>query len=185
MSQKSWDLDPIPSSVLYDCLDEIIPIVTSIMNKSLSSGIVPQCFKHALVKPLLKKSSLEPNCLKHYRPVSNLPFLSKVLERTVLKQFLQRLQSHSRLEPFQSANRKFHSTETALLRVITRLHSTFSCSGTVLDWFISYLSCRTQSVFVGHESTPSILKCGVLQGSVLGPLLFTLYSYLLTYLLIH
>ena len=58
MPKKSCDLDPIPTSVLYGCLDEIIPIVTSIMNKSLSSGIVPQCFKHALVKPLLKKASL-------------------------------------------------------------------------------------------------------------------------------
>ena len=64
--QKSCDLDPIPTSVLYDCLDEIIPIVTSIMNKSLSCGIVPQGFKHALVKPLLEKASLDPNCLKHY-----------------------------------------------------------------------------------------------------------------------
>ena len=60
--------------------------------------------------------------------------------------------------------------------LIARLRSTFGCSGTVLDWFISYLSCDTQSVFVGHESTPSVLKCGVPQGSVLGPLLFTLYN---------
>ena len=172
------------------------------MNKCLSSGIVPQSFKHALFKLLLKKASLDPNCLKHYRPVSSLPFLSKVLERVVLKQFLQHLQSHSLLEPFQSAYQKCHSTETALLRVvsdllqasslldlsaafdttdhnipITRLHSTFGCSGTVLDWFISYLSCRTQSLCVGHESTPSVLKCGVPQGSVLGPLLFTLYTH--------
>ena len=206
MPQKSCDLDPIPISVLYDCLDEIIPIVTSIMNKSLSPGIV----KHALLKPLLIKDNLDPNCLKHYRPVSSLPFLSKVLERIVLKQFLQSLQSHSLLEPFQSAYRKCHNTETALLRVvndllqdsdrgcvsilslldlsaafdtidhnilITRLRSTFGCSGTVLDWFISCLSCRTQSVFVGHEWTPTVLKCGVLQGSVLGPLLFTLYTH--------
>ena len=113
-----------------------------------------------------------------------------VLERIVLKQFLQHLQSHSLLEPFQSAYRKCHSTETALLRVVndllqasdsgclsilslldlsaafdttdhniltTRLHSTFSSSRTVLDLFISYLSCCTQSVFVGHVSTPSVL----------------------------
>ena len=210
MPQKSCDLDLIPTSVPYDRLNEIIPIVTSIMNKSLSSGIVPQCFKHALVKPLLKKASLDPNCLKHYRPVSNLPFLSKVLERIDLKQFLQHLQSHSLLKQFQYAYRKCHSSETTLLRVendllqaldsgcvpilslldlsaafdtadhnilMTRLRSTFGCSGTVLDWFISYLSCSSQSLFVGHESTPSILKCGVPQGSVLGPLLFTLYTH--------
>ena len=148
--------------------------------------------------------------MKHYRPVSNLPFLSKVLERFALKQFLQHLQSHNLLEPSQSAYQKCHSTETALLHVvndllqasgsgsvsilslldlstvfdttdhnilITRQRSTFGCSGTVLVWFISYLSCRTQSVFVGHESTPSVLKCGVQQGSVLGPLLFTLYTH--------
>ena len=60
MPQKSFDLDPIPTSVLYDCLDEIIPVVTSIMNKSLSSGIVTQCFKHALVKPLLKRPVFIP-----------------------------------------------------------------------------------------------------------------------------
>ena len=83
MPQNPCDHDPIPISVLYDCLDEIIPIVTSIMNKSLSSGIVPQRFKHALVKPLLKKASLDPNCLKHYWPC--LPFLSKVLEGIVPK----------------------------------------------------------------------------------------------------
>ena len=148
--------------------------------------------------------------MKHYRPVSNLPFLSKVLERIVLKQFLQHLQSHSLLEPFKSAYRKCHSTETALLRVvndllqasdrgcvsvlslldqsaafdtighnilITRLRSTFGCSGMVVEWSISYLSCRTQFVFVGHESGPSVLKCGVPQSSVLGPLLFTLYTH--------
>ena len=213
MPKKSCNLDSIRTSVLHDCLDEIISIVTSIMNKFLSSGIVSQCFNHALVKPLLRKASLDPNCLKHYRPVSNLPFLSKVLERIVLKQFLQHLQSHSLLEPFQSAYQKCHSTETALLHIvndllqasdrgcvsvlslldlsaafdttdhnilITRLRSTFGCSGTALEWFMSYLSCRTQSVFVGHESTPSVLKCGVPQGSVLGPLLFSLYTHPLT-----
>ena len=50
MPKKSCDLDPIPTPVLYDCLDEIIPIVTSIINKSLSFGIVPQCFKHVLIQ---------------------------------------------------------------------------------------------------------------------------------------
>ena len=55
MPPKSCDLDPIPTPVLYDCLDEIVPIVTSIISKSLSSGIIPQCFKHALVKSQLKR----------------------------------------------------------------------------------------------------------------------------------
>ena len=87
----SCDLDPILTPILHDCLDEITPIVTDIVNKSLSSGVVPQCFKHALVEPRLKKANLDPNCLINYRPVSNLPFLSKVLERIVLRQFFAAL----------------------------------------------------------------------------------------------
>ena len=68
----------------------------------------------------------------------------------------------------------FDTTDHNIL--ITRLRSNFGCSGTVLDWCISYLICHTQSVFVSHESTPSVLKC-MPQGSVLGPLLFTLYTH--------
>ena len=60
--------------------------------------------------------------------------------------------------------------------LIEILHITFGCSGTVLDWFTSYLNCRTQSGFVCHESTPSTLKWCMMQGSVLGPFLFTLYT---------
>ena len=165
MPKKSCDLGPIPASVLYDCLDEILPIVTSSMNKSLSSGIVPQCFKHALVKPLLKKkASLDPNCLKHYRPVSSLPFLSKVLEHIVLKQFLHHLQSHSLLEPFHSAYRKCHSTETALLRVVNDLLQG-SDSGCVSILSLQPLTKLTMALFVGcltsqqHASVPQGRIC--------------------------
>ena len=56
------------------------------------------------------------------------------------------------------------------------LHTTFGCSNTALDWVISHVSYRTQSLFVGHKSIPSALKCAVSKGSVLGPLLFTLYT---------
>ena len=61
MPRKSCDLDPIPTPILHDCLEEITPIAADIVSKSLSCGVVPQCFKHAPVKPLLKKANLDPN----------------------------------------------------------------------------------------------------------------------------
>ena len=121
MPKKSCQLDPIPSSLFFDCLDELLPTITEIMNASLSSGTVPSCFKHAIVIPLLKKANLDSEVLKNYRPVSNLPFLSKVLERLVLSQLMSHLECHDLLEPFQSAYRKGHSTETALVRVFNDL----------------------------------------------------------------
>ena len=60
--------------------------------------------------------------------------------------------------------------------LITRLRTTLGWTGTVLDWFTSYLTDRTQSVLVGHKSAQSVLKYGVPQSSVLGPVLFTMYT---------
>ena len=61
MPKKSCGLDPIPTPILHDCLEEITPIVADIVNKSLSCSVVLQCFKNSLVKPLLKKANLDPN----------------------------------------------------------------------------------------------------------------------------
>lgn len=73
--------------------------------------------KSAIVKPLFKKPQLDPNDLKNYRPVSNLPFVSKVIERVVALQLNTHLEQNHLLDPLQSAYRRKHSTETALLRV--------------------------------------------------------------------
>ena len=69
----------------------------------------------------------------------------------------------------------FDTLDHAIL--LRRLESTFGISEVALSWFESYLSDRTQSVVVdGLMSTPVPLVFGVPQGSVLGPVLFTLYS---------
>ena len=64
--------------------EELVPTITEIINVSLPTGEVLSSYKHSLVTPLLKKVSLGRNVLKNYRPVSNLPFLSKILEKVVL-----------------------------------------------------------------------------------------------------
>lgn len=164
----------------------------------------------AAVKPLLKKSNLDPEEPKNYRPVSNLTFLSKILEKIVLTQIESHLSVTRLRETFQSAYRSGHSTETSLLRVtsdllkatddghvsvlalldlsaafdtidhdilITRLSKSFGIRGTALAWLSSYLTNRQQKVVIrAVESAPVFLKFGVPQGSVLGPMLFTLYS---------
>jgi hypothetical protein len=74
--------------------------------------------KLQLFKPLLKKSSLDPNELNNFRPISNLPFLSKILEKVVLHQLSQHLLTNNLLSLHQSAYRAGHSTETALIRIL-------------------------------------------------------------------
>jgi hypothetical protein len=210
MALKSCELDPLPASLLSDCLEHLLPAITDIINASLLSGSVPPCFKTAIVRPLLKKSNLDPDDLKNYRPVSNLPFLSKLLKKVVLKQLNQHLSTNKLFNPCQSAYRPDHSTETALLHILDdlltqtdsgqlslltlldlsaafdtidhsillkRLENTFGITNSALSWFQSYLSERFQQVSVNNTlSDPVLLSCGVPQGSVLGPVLFTLYT---------
>ena len=77
---------------------------------------MPDDFKKAVITPLPKKPSalLE---YTNYRPVSNLPFVSKVVERAVVDQFGAFCQENGLEEPMQSAYKKYHCTESALLKV--------------------------------------------------------------------
>ena len=91
--------------------------ITSIINASLEQGKCSNFFKQAHVTPILKKSSLDKEILKNYRPVSNLNFISKILERVVAAQLQTHLDEAGLMTAFQSAYRKHHSTESALLNI--------------------------------------------------------------------
>jgi len=78
---------------------------------------MPSALKIALVKALLKKQRLDPEVLNNYRPVSNLPFLSKVIERIVAARLFEHMQVNNLHECFQCAYKEQHSVESALLRV--------------------------------------------------------------------
>ena len=80
---KSCELDPIPTNLLKQCLDSVLPIITEIINRSFSNSTVPSSFKNVIVRPLIKRQGIDKDEFKNYRPVSNLPFLSKVLEKAV------------------------------------------------------------------------------------------------------
>ena len=92
---KTCQLDPIPTLLLVECLDTLLPSLTALVNFSLSSGVFPEVFKTALVTPLLKKKSLDQNELKNYHPVSNLFFVSKIIEKLVLSQLSDHLSANN------------------------------------------------------------------------------------------
>ena len=61
---KSCDLDPIPASLFWACIDILITTLTNIVNYSLQEGSFPNCFKIVHVLPLLKKENLDKTHLK-------------------------------------------------------------------------------------------------------------------------
>ena len=102
------------------------------INASLTSSHVPAEFKHVIVKPLLKKPALDKDILNNYRPVSNLPFVSKLVERVIAKQLNMHIDEHALYDPFQSAYRRGHSTETALRRVKNDIAETLDMKCTTI-----------------------------------------------------
>ena len=114
---KSCALDPIPTWLLKQCLDQVTPVLTVIVNTSLSCADFTPELKRVFVTPLIKKLIIDCEIFKNYRPVSNLSFVSKLIERIVCVQLVDHLKENDLYEIFQSAYRQLHSTETGLLRV--------------------------------------------------------------------
>ena len=90
---------------------------STLFNTSLTNGYFPTQWKITIVKPLIKKAGLDKTLTSNYRSVSNLPFLSKVLERIVHRQLTNHLNRHNLLPDVQIAYRKRFSTKTAVLKV--------------------------------------------------------------------
>ena len=103
MYLKSCDLDPLPGCIMKDCFTTVRPVITKIVNLSMASGKLPTDLKVASVKPLLKKQSLSPDEFKNFRPISNLSFLCKVIEKCVAKQLIAYLDANKLNVIYQSA----------------------------------------------------------------------------------
>ena len=209
-ASKSCDLDPAPTFLIKEFLGELLPFLTRMCNASIRQGHLPVSQKEAIVTPILKKSDLDPSDVKNYRPISNLPFMSKVVEKVVLGQLSVHLSVNDLFPKFQSGFRRGHSTESALLRVMSdiyaaidtgkvsllalldvsaafdtvdhsilleRLSKSYGLTGSAHGWFESFISERRQTVRFGGTTAPTTLvRFGIPQGSVLGPVLYILYT---------
>ena len=111
---KSCSLDPVPASFLTGCLPALLPVITDLVNCSLDTVFMPVALKTALITPLLKKSNLNSGDFKNLCPVSNLPFISKVIEKVVAVQLVDYINDNDLGESLQSAYKRHHSTESAL-----------------------------------------------------------------------
>ena len=118
LPDKQCPSDPIATRYVKEAVDVLAAFCTELFN-SLIIGSVPSSFKAAYVTPLLKKVGLDPADVSSYRPISNLSVMSKLLERLVAKQLVGYLTASGLLPRLQSAYRAHHSTETAVLKVMT------------------------------------------------------------------
>jgi hypothetical protein len=207
INDSTCELDPVPTHVIKKCLPAFLPLITALANKLLTDGFPPS-LKKSVIKPLYKKGKLDPESLSSYRPVSNIPFLSKVVEKLVSKRIVCHMDLLNKTNANQHAYRKMHSCETALLTMLNEAFLAidksmvlplvlldltaafdvvdhellltkclkFGICDSAHQWLTCYLFGRNQRVScLGQKSQFVELQCGVPQGSILGPLLFSIF----------
>jgi len=158
---KHCSLDPCPTW-LVKSLSVRPDILTKLVNTSLQSGTFPSSQRHALVTPALKKPYLDPSVPSNYRPISNLSFVSKLFEGVVARQLTAHLEFNNIIPAVQSAYRRNHSTETALLKICNdALWAADNC-------MVTFVVLLDYSAAFDHSIMLNILeqRCGVI-GQVL------------------
>ena len=115
-AKKRNPLDPMSASMVVNCQDELLPVITFMINASLSSGYFPPEWKNPLVSPVRVKPGND-NSFENKSPVRNLQFVSKLTKRAVFNQIHSHMEQFSSYPLLKSAYRKFHCIETALLKV--------------------------------------------------------------------
>ena len=203
------DGDPMPISDICHApnFHKICELIHEIVSDSINLSVVPKSEKIASILPTYKGKG-DVDQLNSYRPISNLTFISKIIELTIKKQVCEYIENQNVLPNEQSAYRENYSTETTMLAmsndflssldrkkqgmlilldlsaafdtvdhdILMRLLTKVGFRDNALKWIKSYLYDRLMYVKVKqNRSTFRFLRWGVPQGSVLGPILFSLY----------
>ena len=126
-SIKTSSEDPLPGFLIKQCIDQLIPALTQLVNNSLSTGSM-EGLKNSVVTPILKKVGADPEILKNYRPVCNTLYLSKTIERVVLVQANDHMELIDAHIPNQSGYKPHYSCESLLLRVSNDIFTNFDNS---------------------------------------------------------
>ena len=204
-------IDPVPSKILSEYYELFIPFWVELVNVSLSTGTLDP-LKSDIIIPLLKElhGIINIEELKNFRPVSNLLYIEKLIERCVAIRLEQHMFLNNLHSRYQYGYKKGHSTELLLLhlnnalltafdnncasvlllldlsaafdsvdhnKLINILYNEIGITGVAFQWFVSFLKGRSQQVMIGTEfSESSDLEFGVPQGSILGPILFNIYT---------
>ena len=99
LAAKSCELDPLPGRFLKVFFDKLLPIYQKVINLSLKTGTMPSKLKLSVIKPLIKKLSLPSEEFSSFRPISNLKFLSKAIEKIVSLQLVAHLEKNGLYVP--------------------------------------------------------------------------------------
>ena len=101
-AKKTCKLDAMPTMLVVNCVDPLLPVITKMINLSLSTGCFSDEWKCAIVNALLKKAGLDL-IFNNYRPVSNLQYISKLAEKAVYEQVRLHMESNNIYPLLQSA----------------------------------------------------------------------------------
>ena len=208
-SSKSFGHDTIDAQGIKDAAPQLLRPIQFLINFSLKNGKFARKWKFSRITPMLKSRECDRMDVSSYRPVSVLPSISKMVERSAQQQILKFLEQTKQLNASNHAYRTNLSTTTTLAEILDQTYentesrkisnimaidssAAFDCVNHeillekmevynigegVRNWTRQYLEQRTQYVVLGKdESRMSSVTRGVPQGSVIGPLIYAIFT---------
>ena len=126
MNNKSHPDNPIPAWFIKEQPEVFAPLFRSVINKSFEESNFPSSLKHGTVSPVIKDKNIDHDIKKNYRPVTNIPFLPKLVERAANQQLQSYLLNNNLYPQRQSAYRAAHSCETTMFNVVNNIKKSIS-----------------------------------------------------------